>query len=706
MDYTSATPTNTALIVAFVKYVHGGDTPLPIPRTLDLYIRTLGRITVYFMLCPGYAINGQRNDGTEPVEKTIYITFEDVQGNNAYFMLKRNSGNNTIKTSENFTSFDDPDSDMISLTTSAAGGFRFSVGDEKRIDFNISDILQSKIYVVLTAVQASHMTIKLKTDNFLFVGNDYKYIDAITQINQGVYLGIQKEGTQSTYEGPSKITNAEVVAQPYTATRQLITDEHHPIDNYYQYEYDIECTKWNMALEYVATSAIGGTTYLPTVIIKQVSVKVDGITGTNDITVSNNNFKLDSAVAGHSTKTITNPTGVDDVAVTMTPKRWAIIKVNIQVAKKTLTYDSYTVWVKPKLIGADGTAYENLYDWDYTTNNNYCTGHFYIPDFYTQNMPRMFKLSFSPYYLNGSTESPLNISTETTLTSFEEFRFVLGTTEYTYQNTSFIIDTTKEDYSQIKDAICKQYDPTGGLFKDMSMYLTPKEGPPHLILRGVKIDNGQYAEGDVAVLYPVKSMLIYVYLYCPSLAQGLESGEFDGNASYNGSFTSYDTCIAETGTFMGKEYTHVLTFKNNETKDFFELNEQYPLNGVTSDRTYTFSITLDASTGTYNKEFVVRVSDVARNYLETSINSIVPAPGMEFWIDACAYIWKAVGDFNAVEKVEIDDSTDSKPLFNYYFNNYQQPVSAYFTVTPNGKRRTFTLNPGVDVDSLPDMLVL
>ena len=144
---------------------------------------------------------------------------------------------------------------------------------------------------------------------------------------------------------------------------------------------------------------------------------------------------------------------------------------------------------------------------------------------------------------------------------------------------------------------------------------------------------------------------------------------------------------------MGKEYTHVLTFKNNETKDFFELNEQYPLNGVTSDRTYTFYITLDASSGTYEKEFVVRVSDVARNYLETSVNSFVPEPGAEFWIDVCAYVWKADEESssdNAVKKVEIDESTDDKPAYSFFFADSAESVDTYFFVDRVGKRSTFT----------------
>ena len=52
------TPDNIVLIVAFIKYIHGGETPIAIPRTLDLYIRTLGRIALHVRLCPGYSFNG------------------------------------------------------------------------------------------------------------------------------------------------------------------------------------------------------------------------------------------------------------------------------------------------------------------------------------------------------------------------------------------------------------------------------------------------------------------------------------------------------------------------------------------------------------------------------------------------------------------------------------------------------------------------
>lgn len=73
------------------------------------------------------------------------------------------------------------------------------------------------------------MTVKLMTDNLTFVGKDYMYVNAITEINFGVYLGIQKYDSQSNYEGPSKIYNAETVSAPYVSDpryRQLITDEH------------------------------------------------------------------------------------------------------------------------------------------------------------------------------------------------------------------------------------------------------------------------------------------------------------------------------------------------------------------------------------------------------------------------------------------------------------------------------------------------
>lgn len=125
-------------------------------------------------------------------------------------------------------------------------------------------------------------------------------------------------------------------------------------------------------------------------------------------------------------------------------------------------------------------------------NANYCTGYFYVPDFYTSAKPRMFKLSFKAYYLTSDDNEALLTDgvTETTLDGFEQFIFELDSSQYTYTNTGLVIDTTKEEYKNISDIICIQHDSTHGLFRDISMYMTPKEGSPHMILRGVNIDGG------------------------------------------------------------------------------------------------------------------------------------------------------------------------------------------------------------------------
>lgn len=80
------------------------------------------------------------------------------------------------------------------------------------------------------------------------------------------------------------------------------------------------------------------------------------ISSTVNISISDEHFKLNNDISRYNTKSVTNPTGADDVIVTMTPSRWAMLKVNLQIAKKTLTYDpTYKVWLKPKLVDSNGT---------------------------------------------------------------------------------------------------------------------------------------------------------------------------------------------------------------------------------------------------------------------------------------------------------------------------------------------------------------
>lgn len=148
-SYPKPDPNTTQYICSYMRYVHGKDTPLTIPRTLDLYIRTLGRITVNVMLCPGYALYdsetsetpvGDNTSGSVPLQIKFFITYEDVSVNQAKFWLERSSrGNNTIKHTENFTSFSDSDSDLIDLTSET--GFKFAVNERKKIEFRISDVL-------------------------------------------------------------------------------------------------------------------------------------------------------------------------------------------------------------------------------------------------------------------------------------------------------------------------------------------------------------------------------------------------------------------------------------------------------------------------------------------------------------------------------------------------------------------------------------
>ena len=101
---------------------------------------------------------------------------------------------------------------------------------------------------------------------------------------------------------------------------------------------------------------------------------------------------------------ITNPTGADIVDVTMTPVRWAMIKVNINSQKKTLQYNPYTAWLKPSFKNATGSLVfsDALNDWN--TGSSWCSGYFYVPDFNSASKPRMFNLSFAPYYNNSENE--------------------------------------------------------------------------------------------------------------------------------------------------------------------------------------------------------------------------------------------------------------------------------------------------------------
>ena len=208
------------------------------------------------------------------------------------------------------------------------------------------------------------------------------------------------------------------------------------------------------------------------------------------------------------------------------------------------------------------------------------------------------------------------------------------------------------------------------------------------------------------MLRPVKDMETKVYLYCPSIEEGIETGTFDAWVSYNNTFTYSEDVEESVGTFEGEPYTHIYTFRNNTRNDFYDLNSQFFLNGVASDKTdYSFIIQMQSSTGkTYTKTIPIRVTDVARNYLVASTTSIVPNAGNQFWIDACTYIWNGSENSSAVTKNIIAVGESEKQTFQYFFSNHgEMHVEDFLDITREGNRYTFTVKSGVE---FPDFLVL
>jgi hypothetical protein len=230
LNYTGhgISPTETSYIWSKIRYTHGGSTkPQTIPRNLDLYVRTIGRIDLWVQVYSQYRYKDEyidnTNTQTNPQSYHTYLMSEDILSPGSFpkFTLQRKGGNNTVQMWVNYNQFSTITTDSNVTfqkdgTTEEGTSFKFDNNEE--ITFKIHGLkpYQTQIYIVFQTVQASEMTIKLMVNNLKCINTDYTLTDVITEAGQGAYIGIKKWESTSSYEGPARITNAETAAAlPY-----------------------------------------------------------------------------------------------------------------------------------------------------------------------------------------------------------------------------------------------------------------------------------------------------------------------------------------------------------------------------------------------------------------------------------------------------------------------------------------------------------
>ena len=200
-------------------------------------------------------------------------------------------------------------------------------------------------------------------------------------------------------------------------------------------------------------------------------------------------------------------------------------------------------------------------------------------------------------------------------------------------------------FNEVRTRLGKtQHDRHGGIYK-FKVEFTPIEGEPHMILVGVVINGIRYMADDFITNPPVipqtMNTAMNFYLFCPYIHSGQETGNFTGGIPYNNVFTHTDGITSTTpGDLNGRPYTHIYTFRNNVSKDFYELNEQYSSNGVGSGIKYRFSVALTLYGGsTYTQDVECLTSTIGQNILESDKLSILPDIGAKMTVNAWTWVW-------------------------------------------------------------------
>lgn len=162
LNYTGQgiSPTETSYIWSKIRYTHGGTTkPQTIPRNLDLYVRTIGRIDLWVQVYSQYRYKDEYIDNTNtqtyPQSYHTYMLSEDILSPGSFpkFTLQRKGGNNTVQMWVNYNQFSTITTDSNVTfqkdgTTEEGTSFKFDNNEE--ITFKIHGLkqYQTQIYIV------------------------------------------------------------------------------------------------------------------------------------------------------------------------------------------------------------------------------------------------------------------------------------------------------------------------------------------------------------------------------------------------------------------------------------------------------------------------------------------------------------------------------------------------------------------------------
>ena len=715
----SPSPTSTRYIqFNSLKFINGDteQTATPIPRNTNLFIRTLGRIVLNVRLYSLYSYTDEfyKNKSTSSsyTDFETYITSEEISSGFVFKMVRLNGGNNTIRPRVNYVSIDSDtyDSNVVVFPYSS---IKFNeVGEEIEITVKNIDVMRPKIYLILQSVQTSLMTVNIiANENLQYVRSNYTLTDVPTRnTSPAVYIGLQHYSNSNILLGVSKVSSREMPYSEYPSK-----DNRKYSDGMYTYEFDIETTKWRFALERVYDSMVDN--FQRTTLLKQINLSGDIVDSETEktVTVSDSQFNMNNSLIRYQTFNVSNKTGIDSVTITMTPVRWNIARLELSIKKTTLKYDpSYgKCWLQPSLINPYGQTFDSAINWTSHGDTEECW--FYVPEyndfsgseFYPANATgehRRVWIKFTPSYKDGSDIKPIPSSAQTTLIGYSAtFIDDAGSSSQSSYNLgnveSTLFDSTT--FNEVRTRLGKtQHDRNGGIYK-FKVEFTPIEGEPHMILVGVVINGIRYMADDFITNPPVipqtMNTAINFYLYCPYIHSGQETGNFTGGIPYNNVFTHTDGITSTTpGDLNGRPYTHIFTFRNNVSKDFYELNEQYPSNGVGSRIKYRFSVALTLyGSSTYTQDVECLTSTIGQNILESDKLSILPDIGEKMTVNAWTWVWVST-DISVPKNVQRQkkyaiSQSSTQPWFHYEFIGAPSGVTPenIFNITSSNGVYTF-----------------